>query len=702
MTGIELTELELDFPAESVSHIAQKESWRKEIYNPASSTHKWWAKRLGSVYSAIIKSANTNSSNGQEITQFKDLLIFDPFAGSGTTCVEGLKLGSRVIGYDINPVANLVQRQAVSKWSTPTLLELFERVSSECKQEIDRVHKTEDGRDVLYYFWVGVVECPECELKVRLFNSPIFSRDAYPDRKPQVQLVCSECLAIKESVIDFDAEQCPNGHAIGKEGAVKGSNMVCGSGHISKIVSSLKNKKPEFELYAKISVNAEGNRLYESISQWDRDLYNECKELLQNLQGSILPSGSLEPGINTAQAMKWGYLNWIDFFNDRQLYSLSLIAKSITGLPVNTPEREALSALFSGTLEFNNLFCSFKGEGTGAVRHMFANHVLKPERTPLEAHPWGRGNSSGSFSTLFKSRILKADTFKKSPSLLVDQNGSIEKQLLVGSSLEGEIAKNWKSFDSSKSRAYLASSSSSETDIPDKTVDLVVTDPPYMDNVHYAELADFFHAWLKNMDVHEGYPKSSSTRSDLEVQQADPADFGLAIQKVWSECNRVLKDDGLLVFSFHQARIQGWGELILALFKSGFSVTAIQPIKGEMSTSIVKSGANEPSNLDSIIVCRKRQSLTDASVLKLTERSFEHLKNLAHAGIDVGVGDVRSVLRGSLIAEQANKGFLDFDYTVIDQLVFNLMDATSSVWTTGSYKVNNLKELIDKASEAGF
>ena len=294
--GIELTELELDFPAESVSHIAQKESWRKEIYNPASSTHKWWAKRLGSVFSAIIKSANTNSANGQEIAQFKDLLIFDPFAGSGTTCVEGLKLGSRVIGYDINPVANLVQRQAVSKWNTDTLLDLFERVSSECKQEIDRVHKTEDGRDVLYYFWVGAVECPECELKVRLFNSPIFSRDAYPGRKPQVQLVCSECLAIKESVIDFVVEQCPNGHAIGKEGAVKGSNMVCGNGHTSKIVSSLKNKKPKFEMYAKITVTDCMNQLHNGIAICIANAQSFCKACkAQYFQAGHLNLGLTQP-----------------------------------------------------------------------------------------------------------------------------------------------------------------------------------------------------------------------------------------------------------------------------------------------------------------------------------------------------------------------------------------------------------------------
>ena len=50
------------------------------------------------------------------------------------------------------------------------------------------------------------------------------------------------------------------------------------------------------------------------------------------------------------------------------------------------------------------MFASYKGEGTGAVRHMFAHHILKPERVPLEANLWGTPKSSGSFSTMFEGQ----------------------------------------------------------------------------------------------------------------------------------------------------------------------------------------------------------------------------------------------------------------------------------------------------------
>jgi putative DNA methylase len=70
--------------------------------------------------------------------------------------------------------------------------------------------------------------------------------------------------------------------------------------------------------------------------------------------------------------------------------------------------RDALFTLFSGVLEFKNLFATYKGEGTGAVRHMFSHHILKPERLPIEANVWGTPKSSGSFRNLFSSRLMRA------------------------------------------------------------------------------------------------------------------------------------------------------------------------------------------------------------------------------------------------------------------------------------------------------
>lgn len=659
-----------------LSAVGTKESWRKEVHRPATSTHKWWAKRLGTVFRGIIASAVTAEDEDAALAYESPLdltgvVVLDPFSGSGVTGVEVLKLGGRPICFDINPVATLVERQALQPWSITDLVTAYEVVERACREEVNRLHQTEDGRTVLYYFWVATVECPDCAVRVRLFDSPIFSKNAYPKRVPRAQIVCPECLAVKASQYDFESETCPNGHEISPRGAVRGQNATCSRGHAFKILRALDGRVPEYEMYAKMVANRDGSKVYESITDWDRDLYDECVKLLACLPAdAVLPVGDLAPGNNTDQALNWNFSQWRDFYNARQLVSLSLIATAIRDLPGPAPEREALAALFSGTLEFNNLFTSFKGEGTGAVRHMFSHHILKPERTPLEAHPWGTPQSSGSFSTLFKSRLQRAHQYKVRPTDLVVRRSGVERVTGLAQPLAATVFDSWEEFAEAEGQAaYVATRNSADTDLSDASVDLVVTDPPYMDNVYYAELADFFHAWLQSMRPHEAYAQTSTTRAPGEVQNADPEEFGKAIEAVWAECARVLKPGGLLAFTFHQARITGWIQVIDSLRRAGFVVTAVQPVKGEMTTSVVKSGAREPSNLDSVVVCRRvadGATNPNRTLDEARETARDQLARLRDAGVDVGAGDIRSVVRGSLLANLASAGRdLDEDVAVM-------------------------------------
>src|SRR5262249_9453225 len=154
-------------------------------------------------------------------------------------------------------------------------------------------------------------------------------------------------------------------------------------------------------------------KIYRPADGFDRALYEEARAELAK-RSAAYPTVPIKPGYNTNQALKYGYSHWHHMFNDRQLLCISMLADRIRAIP-DQAEREAFSCLLSGVLEFNNMFASFKGEGTGAVRHMFSHHILKPERTPLEANVWGTPKSSGAFSTLFESRILRAVEYSENP-----------------------------------------------------------------------------------------------------------------------------------------------------------------------------------------------------------------------------------------------------------------------------------------------
>ncbi len=106
-------------------------------------------------------------------------------------------------------------------------------------------------------------------------------------------------------------------------------------------------------------------------------------------------------------------------------------------------------------------------------------------------------------------------------------------------------------------RVYLSCGDSGSTDLPDQSVDAVLTDPPFFDNVHYSQLADFFHVWQRHVLGAAGYREPDTTRSDREVQNSDEGGFTDRLAAVLREAHRVLKDDGLLAFTYHHSRPEG-------------------------------------------------------------------------------------------------------------------------------------------------
>jgi putative DNA methylase len=106
-------------------------------------------------------------------------------------------------------------------------------------------------------------------------------------------------------------------------------------------------------------------------------------------------------------------------------------------------------------------------------------------------------------------------------------------------------------------------------------------------------------------------PRATTTRAEGEVQNADGDIFTARLAAVWSECHRVLKEDGLLVFTYRHSRGEGWSSILRAVMDSGLVVVAAHPINAEMSGATPKHQASEPIDLDIILVCRKRHQVSD-------------------------------------------------------------------------------------------
>ena len=77
---------------------------------------------------------------------------------------------------------------------------------------------------------------------------------------------------------------------------------------------------------------------------------------------------------------------------------------------------------------------------------------------------------------------------------------------------------------------------------------------------------------------------------------------------MFSECRRVLKDDGVLAFSFHHSREEGWAAIYEAIITAGLEVVAAHPVHAELRGSSPKNAAKDPISLDAILVCCKQTS----------------------------------------------------------------------------------------------
>jgi putative DNA methylase len=201
------------------------------------------------------------------------------------------------------------------------------------------------------------------------------------------------------------------------------------------------------------------------------------------------------------------------------------------------------------------------------------------------------------------------------------------KSPIASAPFTGIVETSWPKPGNFKPRGiYLTCGSSDKTGLPDCCMDFVVTDPPFFDNVHYSELADFFYAWQSLYP--RGFIKDAqTTRNILEVQDTDAANFAKKLCAVFTECNRVLKDNGLLVFSYHHSRAEGWISLVEAVFGAEFSVVNVHPVKSEMSVATPKSQSKDPIQLDVILVCKKKEY--DIRTPKSPSDAFDEAVNRA-------------------------------------------------------------------------
>jgi hypothetical protein len=284
---------------------------------------------------------------------------------------------------------------------------------------------------------------------------------------------------------------------------------------------------------------------------------------------------------------------------------LALLGQAIARVK-DEKARQVLGMAFSEHLATNCMYAAY-AFGYRRLSPLFAVHAYRHITRPVEVNPWLADVGRGTFPNAL-NKIRKAIAYAKNPSDL--HLDGVRRPTGKSSLPTGPVGKNPKGvFSGNVRKAVKTQSSISLTGIPDGSVDLILTDPPYFDNISYSELSDFYLAWHQVLGAAEAPyddpERSAPMRENLSVNGKRPGaveQYGKDLSAIFRELRRVLKPKGLCVFTYHHKSPVAWAALGDALAGSGLKCTAVVPMRGEGQGGL--HAYEGTLKWDAVLVCR--------------------------------------------------------------------------------------------------
>jgi putative DNA methylase len=629
-------------PLELMDKLAEKETYRRDVYRPIYSLHKWWARRPGSTFRSLGLAALTDETitkedilselhdgsheglyldsydqqiNPDDIHIDRDVSVLDPFAGGGTTLVELNRLGADVTGYELNPVAWWTEKKSMDDVNLDVLEREFDQILEEVRDELGEYYTTVDPEtdqecEVLYYFQSQRLPCLTCDEEVQLF--PRYQLAKTKKTRPGVLYCpnrdCSNRIIELEDrskgldegtdvsvinggtvTVSMDGnEVCSNcGHEFDPNDGTYGyGKYTCSNGHKHDVKETLqrRDERPTFERFALQYIDPRGSKRIKEFDENDAKRVEQVQERFEKLQAELpIPEQRIPSGDKTDALRNYNYERFSELFTNRHLLTFGLLfekARNVRHRKFDNADAQnvaefLVTALSNNLIRIGNL-CVWDVY-TAKTDQVFKRHAYIPRVQPVESNPLNHDKNVASLNNAFR-KVYRGKEFCKRPFEKVknSQSGDVE-QFPVASE---EI--------SEQQVAALNCKTAEQMDENDESFDYIITDPPYYDNVQYSELSDYFYIWLREC-LHEEHdefepelvPKAREIVANTTANK-DEEFFVESLTNVFSECHRVLKPDGEMVFTYHHNENEAWSVILEALIRSGFTVTGAYPVQSEM------------------------------------------------------------------------------------------------------------------------
>jgi adenine-specific DNA methylase len=562
-------------------------------------------------------------------TRLSGKVVLDPMMGGGTTVVEALRLGCKVIGGDLNPVSWFVVKKEIEHIDTKVLRDSLAKLDNDLGSELRKYYRTTcpecgGSAEAIYYFHCKELECGDCGSKIPLM------RDFFLAKSPRGTggiVVCPNCWSVfgtADASAPARCAKCGAEFTARRTSFTSGQEFFCPKPGCrpTRIVEAIRlHGRPKERMYAVefyCSVCDQTNnpklmhgRGYKAPDAVDQELLKEAEREFENETDRLpIPDVLIPQGVETKRVLNHGYVKFRDLFSARQLLNLGRIYRWILSVD-DWNLKEFLVLAFSNCLKYNNMLCKYNGT-RGFITDIFRTHSYSPSMTPVEGNCYDTAKGRGPF-TAFVRLVMEGKEYCAAPFERVFE-GSSMRVVHLSTPIAGDLASEYGDLQTGK-QALLMCGSSASIAVPDGVVDAVVTDPPYAGNVMYSELSNFFYVWLRlALNTKYSWFQKETVPWEEEVisnraQQKGEKEFLEGLTAVFTEANRVLKADGILVFTFHHRDLDEWVSVLQAVLDSGFYVTAAYPVRSEMEASTHLWLTNS-IKYDVILVCRKRETLS--------------------------------------------------------------------------------------------
>ena len=549
---------------------------------------------------------------GAATAPLREFTILDPFAGGGSIPFEARRYGLAAIANELNPVAAVILEATLDYPARfgPSLAAEIRKWGQEWSKRVEKklapFFPKAEGESIFAYLWARTVACPVTGKPAPLSPNWWLSNDPPSAVRLRTDPAWEESRfeIARGSAIDFDPDEGTISRGVGRSPWT--GDPIDGD----YIKAEAQAGRMGQMLYA-VAVKRRGGFDFRAPTAEDLSAISQAelaytKNLARWEAAGFVPDEPRQAGRADWAAEIYGLRTWAASFAPRQVLSLITFVESLNELAQamrNEMDEERAKAVetYLGIMMdkaaiYNNRSCRFD-PGRG-IRSVFDRHDF--------AFVWSHAEFDASANLLPWATDQVADAYRDMAKL----------QSLPQSTLAGQA------FERSP-LTTLQGNAADLSAVPDGSVQAIVTDPPYYDNVMYAELSDFFYVWLKRTVGHL-YPDWFATQltdKDAEAvvnvarfamlghNRAELAerDYERKMGAAFREMHRVLADDGVLTVMFTHKRVEAWDTLATALINAGFSVQTSWPVHTESEHSLHQAQKNAAQSTI-LLACRKRQT----------------------------------------------------------------------------------------------